>query len=274
MADHEAHCEVEEANRRLWDEKARVRIRTYKGVQLLRDGHEILHEIELREVGDVRGKKLLHLQCHIGTDTLAWARRGAIVTGVDFSGEAIRCAEGLRDELGLDARFVRANVYDLPQVLDEEFDLVYTSRGVLRWLWDLETWARIVARFLAPGGAFYLMETHPILNALEGITPEIRAFVRSYSHHHEPARRNAGGPDSADPSHRVEGPAHEWNWALSDVVNAILGAGLRIEILNEHGQESFRQLASTAADDGPWHRLPPQVRTVPLLFTLRACKGA
>lgn len=274
MPDREEHRQSEESNRLLWDEMARVHIRAYPDVQLLRDGHEVLDEIELREVGEVAGKRLLHLQCHIGTDTLAWARRGAIVTGVDFSGEAIRLAEALQDELGLDARFVQANIYDLPDVLLEDFDIVYTSRGVLCWLRDLGEWARIVARHLTPGGMFYLMEAHPILNALEERAPAEPAFVHPYFHRPDPVRWEAGGPDYADPSHRLEHPSHEWIWSLSDIVNAVLKAGLTIEFLNEYDRLFFRFFPSMTTEDGRWWRLPPAYGDkVPLLLTLRARRG-
>lgn len=272
MPNSNPHHPAEEANRLLWDEMARVHIRAYKEVHLLRDGVEILDEIELREVGSVRGKRLLHLQCHIGTDTLAWARRGAIVTGVDFSSEAIACAERLRDELGLTARFIQTNVYDLHHVLSEEFDIVYTSRGVLCWLRDLEAWARVVARYLAPGGLFYLMESHPLLNALEEHSPGDLAFRHPYFHSSEPVRWEPGGPDYADPSHRLGHPSHEWIWTLSDVVNAILGAGLRIQFLNEYDRVFFQFLPSMTSEDGRWYRLPKYGDKVPLLFTLRARK--
>ena len=119
---------------------------------MLREGIEVLDEIELREVGDVAGKSMLHLQCHIGTDTLAWARRGAVVTGLDFSGESIACAERLRGELGIDARFVHANVYDAREAIDEAFDIVYTSKGVLTWLRDIEEWGHIEILINNAGG--------------------------------------------------------------------------------------------------------------------------
>jgi len=272
MTDCEPHHSAEESNRALWDEVARVHVRAYKEVQLLRDGAEILDEIELREVGDVRGKRLLHLQCHIGTDTLAWARHGAIVTGVDFSGEAIACAEGLRDELRLAARFIQSNVYDLPDILREQFDIVYTSRGVLCWLRDLNDWAQVVARFLVPGGVFYLMESHPILNALEERSPGELAFVHPYFHCPRPTRWEAGEPDYADPSHRLKHPAHEWIWGLSDLLNAVPGAGLRIEFVNEYDREFFRRFPSMTSEDGRWFRLPQYAGMLPLLFTLRARK--
>ena len=125
MDDSRCQRQAEESNRALWDELARVLIGAYKEVELLRRGEEILDPVELREIGDVRGKTMLHLQCHIGTDSLAWTRRGAVMTGVDFSGQTIAYADGLCGALGLSARFLRSNVYDLRAVLDEEFDIVY-----------------------------------------------------------------------------------------------------------------------------------------------------
>ena len=162
---------AEKFNQDLWDEVAPVHLRSYKEVEILRKGGIALDEIELREIGEVRGKTLLHLQCHIGTDTLSWARQGATVTGVDFSAQSIACAKQLQQELGLEASFLCANVYDLPTVLHKSFDIVYTSRGVLCWLKDLDEWARIVAHFLKPGGIFYIMETHPLCNIFEEAQP-------------------------------------------------------------------------------------------------------
>ncbi|MFP3898390.1 MAG: class I SAM-dependent methyltransferase [Dehalococcoidia bacterium] len=190
MTDAERHKQAEDSNRVLWDEMARVHFRAYKEVEILRDVKEVLDGIELREVGDVDGKRLLHLQCHIGTDTLGWARRGAIVTGVDFSAEAIACAQRLRDELRLEARFIQSSVYDLPLLLTEQFDIVYSSRGVLCWLHDLDEWARIINRLLMPGGIFYLMESHPIVHALEEESPDLISFASRYFHSPEPCVGN------------------------------------------------------------------------------------
>ena len=114
------------------------------------------------------GKTLLHLQCHFGIDTLSWARLGARVTGADLSPDAIELARALADELGFpDARFVRSNLYDLPDALEGTFDIVYTSRGVLGWLPDIRAWARVVAHFLAPGGTFFITEAHPVIKVFE-----------------------------------------------------------------------------------------------------------
>jgi SAM-dependent methyltransferase len=146
-----------DTNRQNWNERAAIHARSrFYDLDGFRAGRNALLPIERAEVGDVAGKSLLHLQSHLGDDTLSWARLGARVTGVDFSEEAIATACGLRDELGLDARFLHANIYDLPDLLNEQFDIVFTSYGVLCWLHDIPRWAQVAAGFVKPGGFLYL----------------------------------------------------------------------------------------------------------------------
>ncbi len=274
MIEPAPHEPAERMNRKRWDELAPVHVRAYREVALLREGAEILDEIELRELGDVHGRSLLHLQCHIGTDSLAWARRGAIVTGLDFSAVSIACAERLKHELGIHATFVEANVYDACAAVSGPFDIVYTSKGVLCWLRDLKRWARIIAELLAPGGTFYLMESHPLLNALEEIRPGGLSFEHRYFHHDEPTVWDDAEGDYADPSYVSQIPSHEWEWSVSDIVEAILGAGLRLELLREYDRLFFRRYPSMTTDDGRWYRLPRIANRLPLLLTLRARKPA
>jgi SAM-dependent methyltransferase len=148
------------ANKALWEERTAIhQTSSFCNLEGFKRGGSRLRTYE---VGEVTGKSLLHLQCHFGIDTLSWARLGARVTGADFSDRAIELARSLATELALDATFVRADLYDLPAVLDGQFDVVYTSHGVLGWLPDLERWAGVVAHFLRPGGVFYLTEIHPV----------------------------------------------------------------------------------------------------------------
>jgi SAM-dependent methyltransferase len=126
-------------------------------------GKNSLHSIELDALGDVSGKSLLHFQCHFGLDTLSWGRLGARVTGVDFSDTAIELARSLAARVGVDAEFINCNVYDLPENLDGEFDIVFTSFGALCWLHDMEGWAGIISRYLKPGGTFFMAEFHPFM---------------------------------------------------------------------------------------------------------------
>ena len=157
-----------EAHRQLWDHWTGVHVGSrFYGVEGFEAGASTLCPVEVAEIGEVRGKSLLHLQCHFGLDTLSFARLGARVTGVDLSPKAIEIARGLAGKLGLDARFLACDLYRLGELLDERFDLVFTSYGVLPWLHDLGAWARLVARYLAPGGAFHLVEFHPLLDTFD-----------------------------------------------------------------------------------------------------------
>jgi len=149
---------------------------------------------------------------------------------------------------------------------------VYASRGVLCWLRDLDEWARVIDRFLVPGGVFYLMESHPVVHALEEISPGVLSFASPYFHQSEPVRWEAGGSDYADASHKLEHPSYEWTWTIGDVVNALLKAGLELEFLNEYDRLFFQLFPGMTSDDGRWYRLPQYQGMLPLIFTLRARK--
>src|SRR3954453_8227745 len=152
------------ANRRLWNEWARINQESdFYDMAGFRAGQTSLKPLELEEVGDVAGKSLLHLQCHFGKDTMSWARLGATVTGADFSDQAIALAQSLATELGLPARFVLSDLYNLPNALEGEFDIVYTTYGALGWLPDMDAWGRAASHFVKPGGFFYVADFHPFL---------------------------------------------------------------------------------------------------------------
>jgi SAM-dependent methyltransferase len=150
------------ANQETWNMWTRWHVGSkFYNVEGFKAGTKTLDPIALAGAGDVTGKSLLHLQCHFEMDTVSWARLGAHVTGVDFSEEAIEAARTLASELGLPATFIHSNLYDLPQNPSGQFDVVFTSHGVLGRLPDLEPWARVIAHFLKPGGIFYIVEAHP-----------------------------------------------------------------------------------------------------------------
>jgi len=264
----------EQRNQARWDEIAPVHLKAYREVALLCEGLEVLDEIELREVGDVTGKSLLHLQCHIGSDTLAWARRGAVVTGVDFSAESIACARQLSEELGLPGTFIHSNIYDLQAVHEGQYDLIYTSKGVLCWLKDLEEWGRTIAHYLKPGGLFYLMESHPIIMALKEEKSGELSFAYPYFHKDTPTEWAAGDPDYADGNYMPKHGSSEWEWAIGDIVNALLSAGLQLEFVHEYEKLFFQLFPSMTTDDGRWFRLPKYSKKLPLVLTLRASKAA
>jgi len=261
----------EESNKKLWNELTGVHIRSY-GVDEFKKGKSTLDKIQLKEIGNVREKSLLHLQCHFGLDTLSWAREGAIVTGVDFSKKSIEYANQLKEELNINARFICCNIYDLRSHLDEKFDIVYTSQGVLCWLKDLEEWAKIIHHFLKPYGIFYIMEEHPIKNILEDAKKGKLEISYPYFHSKQPTKWDDDYPDYSDETYIPKNPSYEWQRSLSDVVNSLIKAGLRIEFINEFDKIFFKAFPGMKCDKESWWYLPDYRNKIPLMFTLRAKK--
>jgi 2-polyprenyl-3-methyl-5-hydroxy-6-metoxy-1,4-benzoquinol methylase len=167
----ETHDNVDDyikSNQKLWDRWTELHEQSeLYDVAGFKAGKLRLHSIEKEELGDVAGKSLLHLQCHFGLDTLSWAALGATVTGVDFSEKSIALARSLSAEIGIPATFVHSNVYDLPDNLSGQFDIVFTSYGVLWWLPDIPGWAKVIAHFLKPGGTFLVVDSHPMASVFD-----------------------------------------------------------------------------------------------------------
>jgi len=263
------------ANQRLWDEWTGIHeTSAFYDLAGFRQGGIRLRPYEIAEIGDVAGLDLLHLQCHFGIDTLSWARLGARVTGADFSPAAVELATRLAAELHLEARFVRSDLYELPEVLEGQFDVVYTSRGVLGWLPDISRWARVVSHFLKPGGTFYITEIHPVTQAFEneGVAAGELRLQYPYWEHPEPLAFDVAGT-YADPLADVTAPTeYGWDHGLGEIVTALIEAGLRIESLREFPFVDWKLDFLVEADDGTW-RLPPGTPgELPLFFSLLAVK--
>jgi len=260
-------------NRALWDRWTHEHEASpFYDVAGFKAGRERLHSIELEELGDVGGKTLLHLQCHFGLDTLAWARRGAAVTGTDLSPESIALARSLSQELKLPAQFVCCDLYDLPSHLTAEFDIVFTSYGVLHWLRDLRTWGSIIARFLKPGGVFYIVEDHPTFRMF---TTENGAGIKldnPYFFSETPSRNEITGSYATG----FQGEAstyYMWDHGIGDVLNALIDAGLRIEFLHEFPFAARAKFPFMQQGADGWWRLPESYVQIPFLFSLKARKS-
>jgi SAM-dependent methyltransferase len=258
-------------NKDLWNEITPIHARSeFYDVAGFKAGKCALKPIELEEVGDVSGKSLLHLQCHFGLDTLSWARRGARATGVDFSEDSIETAKRLADETGIKAEFIRTDIYALPELLKDEFDIVFMSYGVLCWLPELTKWAEIIAHFLKPGGFFYIVEGHPFLYVFNTSQDATEFEVHdSYFHCDEPIRGEYE-VDYAEPDAVVTGTSCEWTHSLGDIINALIQAGLRIDFLHEFPYICWKQLPFMHKDKDGWWRIKGD--KIPLIFSLKATK--
>jgi SAM-dependent methyltransferase len=261
------------ANRRNWDERAAIHAQNRTGfypIDRLKAGEDILQPIEAAEIGDVAGKRLIHLQCHIGLDTLCLARRGAIVTGLDFSPTAIAAARALASELGIPAEFVESDVFGARERLSGSFDLAFVTWGTICWLPDIERWAQVVASLLAAGGVLYLADAHPSALVLEEIEGQILP--------HYPWRVSADKPlifedaqtYTGDATELVEKRNYEWIHPLSAIITGLIEAGLQLEFLHEHERLPWKLFASMEPDGDRMFRLPETAVPIPLSFSLMA----
>jgi SAM-dependent methyltransferase len=258
-------------NRASWDERVSVHVASqFYDVDGFKAGKSHLRAVEIEEVGDVTGRSLVHLQCHFGLDTLSWARAGARVSGLDFSAPAIEQARELAAELGIDADFVVADVYDAVTALGGRlFDIVYTGRGALNWLPDVDRWAEVVAALLAPGGIVYLDEFHPLADVFGDDDLTVTYDYRTPS---EGIRSENVGTYTDGEMAQVHGSLVEWLHPISDVVMALIGAGLQLELLHEHEFTYWQRWPFLERQEDGTYRLPAGHPSLPLVYSLRARK--
>jgi SAM-dependent methyltransferase len=260
-----------ETNRRNWDDRVPIHLASdFYNVASFKAGHSQLLPVERQELGDVTGKTMLHLQCHLGLDTLSWSREGATVTGVDFSAPAIDAARSLAEELDISARFIETDVYKLPDVLDETFDIVFASYGVLCWLPDLPAWMKLAAGYLNPGGILYVIDGHPLADMLDdeqlGSTIALR-----YPY------LGAGPLPFESPltytDQRVDVESqltYTFSHGLGEIVSAAIEAGLEIEHLREFTYGFYPKLPAMRKRSDGYYELPENPLEVPFMFSLRA----
>ncbi len=199
-------------------------------------------------------------------------RGGARVTGADFSDKAIALARRLSRETGLPANFVCANLYDLPQALAGEFDIVFTSHGVLSWLPDLHKWAQVIARFLKRGGTFYIVEAHPLAYIFDDADSATDLRVRyPYFHSTQPGSSEVKG-SYADPDADYRSIEYYWTHSVGDILNALIAAGLRIDSFHEYPKLAWKMYPFMEMDAEGWWHLPARFPELPLMFSLKATK--
>jgi SAM-dependent methyltransferase len=241
-------------NRAMWDERAPAHadspdyaVSQFADPAYLSD----VVRFDRERLGDIQGLDLVHLQCHIGTDTVSLERLGAHVTGLDFSTASLTEARRIAGLAGAAATFVLASVYDAPDVLGRErFDVVYTGVGALCWLPDIRRWGRVVADLLRPGGRLHIREGHPVLWALAEARPDrLLALEYPYFEHADPNVWTDGGTYVETDATFSATTSHEWNHGLGEIVMSLLDAGLELTLLEEH-------------DSVPWDALPGQMERV------------
>ncbi|MDG4784620.1 class I SAM-dependent methyltransferase [Micromonospora sp. WMMD1102] len=258
-----------------WDARTPVHLASeFYGVGS-RDAEFWFADFEWADLGDVSGRDVLHLQCHLGTETAAFAQRGARTVGLDISGAAVAAARRIAAGAGLDVEYVRANVFDaVPALSGRRFDVVYTGKGALVYVPDLDRWAGVVADLLRPGGSVYVVEFHPLLAAL-GLVPTPDEGTDLVLRHDYLA---GDGPRRVDSAHSyTDGPplagptvSYEWSHGLGELVAALVGAGLRVTALRETDQVPWPRWPRMTRTPRGWWRLPAGEPRIPLMYGLRA----
>ncbi|MET8870703.1 class I SAM-dependent methyltransferase [Nocardia sp. NPDC004604] len=262
-------------NRGNWD--ARAPIHAASGFYRDHDSSYWFAPFEWDILGDVRDRDILHLQCHLGTETVEFAKRGARAVGLDFSPASIRHAR----ELAANAvEYVCADVYDAPNAVGHrQFDIVYTGKGALCYLPDLAGWASVLAELLRPGGLVYIVEFHPLLHALgptppPEVDPNLLVLHDDYLAGRGAQRRDSDHTYTDGPALTTDTTAYEWRHGLGEVVNALIAAGLRITDLTETEMLPWPRWSRMIRTDNDWFRLPPTDPILPLLYGLAATKPA
>lgn len=217
-------------NKALWNQRTKIHIDSdFYDMKNFMAGRSSLKFVELDLLGDIHGKKILHLQCHFGQDSLSLARMGADVTGVDLSDEAIREARRIAAELGIQAEFVNCDLYDLHNHLEDHFDVVFTSYGTIGWLPDLDRWAAVVDRYLKPGGQFIMAEFHPVIWMYD---PGFTHIEYSYFKEDPIIETEIG--TYADKDAPIALDSVSWNHSISETLEALLQRGLLLRTFREY----------------------------------------
>jgi SAM-dependent methyltransferase len=253
-----------EMNRESWDQRAEVHFDSrFYDVDGFMAGNTSLREIELAELTQVNGCRLLHLQCHFGLDTLSWARRGAECTGVDISPVAIEKARQLNENTHLNAKFVCTDVYSYSRGDADPFDIVFTSYGTICWLPDLDKWAEIVSSNLAMGGTFYMADFHPIYDLLAGY---------SYFETDEPDVEEE--ETYTENSGELKTPLAVWAHPMGRILNALVNAGIEIQRLNEFSFSPYQCFKGMTEREPGRYYITHNGQDVPLVYTITGQKVA
>lgn len=255
-------------NKNAWNQKTIHHIKSdFYDVKGFLKGKNVLTPIDLNLLGNITNKKLLHLQCHFGQDSLCLARMGANVTGVDFSDVAIEKAKELNFTLNLNAQFICCDLYELPAILNEKFDIIFTSYGVIGWLPDMAKWANIIAHFLKPGGKLVFVEFHPVVWMFDNDFTRI-----SYNYFKDDPIRETQEGTYADREAPIKTEYVSWNHSLSEVITALLESGLSINEFQEYDYSPYNCFNHTIEVVPGKYRIQHLSNHIPLVYSVIAKK--
>ncbi|MDI9320237.1 MAG: class I SAM-dependent methyltransferase [Phycisphaerales bacterium] len=255
-------------NKKLWDNKVEHHVASeFYDMKNFLEGKSSLKSIELDMLGVVKGKSILHLQCHFGQDSISLARMGASVTGIDFSEKAIEKAKDIALQTNADATFICTDVYSLPEILQQQFDIVFTTYGTIGWLPDMGKWAGVVAHFLKPGGKFIFTEFHPVVWMFDN---DFSSLAYNYFNKEAIVEIMQGTYAAADAP--LQDQEIAWNHAISEVLNALLQKGLTLTQFNEYDYSPYNCFRHTEEFEPGKFRIKHLGNKIPMVYSLIALK--
>jgi len=257
-----------ELNKKAWNDKTAYHAASdFYDMPGFMAGKSTLQDIELELLGNISGKKVLHLQCHFGQDTLSMARLGAEVTGVDFSEVAIQKGRDIAAQLNLPATFICCDIYSLPELLNEEFDIVFTSYGTIGWLPDVNRWANVVSHFLKPGGIFVFADFHPVLWMFDNNFTAI-----TYRYFKDEAIIETETGTYADTTAPISNQTVGWNHSLTEILNSLIKNNLEIQVFNEYDYSPYDCFNGTAEYEPGRFRIANLGNKIPMVYSIKAIK--
>ncbi len=255
-------------NKDLWNKRTDFHITSaFYNMDGFLKGDSSLNEIELNLLGDIKGKTILHLQCHFGQDTLSLQRMGAQTTGIDFSDNAIKKAKELALQLKLDARFICCNIYDLHEHLHETFDIIFTSYGTIGWLNDLHKWGKLISDYLKPQGTFILVEFHPVIWMFDSEFKKI-----DYSYFKKDPIVELEENTYADEKAAINLESITWNHSISEVFQALKKYGLQVDDLQEYNYSPYNCFKNTEELAPKKYVIKDFGHKIPMVYSIVAAK--
>ncbi len=257
-----------EINRQSWNTRTDIHLKSeFYDLDGFMNGKTSLNSIELELLGDVKGKTILHLQCHFGQDSISLSRLGADVTGVDFSNKAIQSANKINRDTNSGVKFICCDIYDLPNHLNKQFDIVFTSYGTISWLPDLDKWAKIVSKYLKPNGQFVFVEFHPFVWMFDDNFEKI-----AYNYFNSGAIVETENGTYADKKANICQEYVVWNHSLSEVINSLINNELVIESVDEFDYSPYNCFTNTIEIDPKKFRIEHLEDKIPMVYSISARK--
>ncbi len=255
-------------NKASWNARTEAHVTSdFYDVEGFLNGKSSLNTVELGLLGNLKGKSVLHLQCHFGQDSISMARMGAQVTGIDLSDKAIENARMLSKKDNTPARFICCDLYELPRYLNETFDIVFTSYGTIGWLPDLARWAQIVAAFLKPGGKFIMVEFHPVVWMFDN---NFQKIIYNYFNT-EPIIETESGT-YADRNASIEQEYITWNHPISDVINNLIAHKITVDSFDEYDYSPYDCFEKTVKVEERKYRIQHLGNKIPMIYAIACTK--